>query len=76
MTLTSKQKRNIQNLDVETTIELLYECKERLGIVSQSEYVKIMDYQYSRQQLNNEMKSGKVKFINWCGVKHPYVNEK
>jgi hypothetical protein len=70
MPLTENQKSNIQKLSVEDCIEILYECKERLGIVSQTDYIKIVCYPYSRQQLNNDFKSGKIKFIDFCGHKY------
>ncbi len=37
MALTEKQKYNIQQLSIEDTIEILDECKERLGLVSQGD---------------------------------------
>lgn len=76
MPLTANQKANIQKLSVEDCIEILYECKQRLRVVSQTEYVKIVCYPYSRQQLNNDFKSGKIKYLDFCGTKYPLINDK
>ena len=75
MALTEKQKNNIHNLDSEETIEILYECIERLGVVSQVEYMKITAYPYSRQSLVNDMKTGKVKNVKIGGRRLPYIND-
>jgi len=62
MALTEKQKYNIQQLSIEDTIEILDECKERLGLVSQGDYKKITAYPYSRENLVQDMKKGKIRY--------------
>ena len=76
MALTEKQKFNIQQLSVDDCIEILDECKERLGIVSQVEYIKIINYPYSRENLVQDMKKGKIKYYEICGRRFPIINSK
>ena len=76
MSLTEKQKSNIQKLSVEDCIEILDECKERLGLVSQSEYKKIMCWNKSREQLVNDIKSGKIKSWKIDRIRYLIINDK
>lgn len=76
MILTEKEQRAIQNMTVEKTIEVLNECKERLGLVSQKEYKEITKYPYSRQNLVLDMKKGKIKSWEFCGTSYPILNDK
>jgi len=72
MKLTVKQKRNIQNLDTETTIELLHECAERLGLVTVSEYCKIMNRKKRVTYLDIE--NEKIKTVTFGGVIYCVIN--
>jgi tRNA (Thr-GGU) A37 N-methylase len=76
MALTENQKANIQKLSINNCIEILDECKERLGLVSQIEYIKIVAYKHTRQNLNNDLKSGKIKNWLFCGIRYPIINDK
>ena len=76
MALTENQKANIQKLSVEDCIEILYECRERLGLVSQAEYKEIMCWNKSRQSLVNDLKSGKIKSVEFGKIKYPIINDK
>jgi len=64
MKLTAKQKRNIQNLDAETAIELLHECVERLGLATVSEYCKIMNRKKRVTYLDIENEKVKTLKLN------------
>ena len=75
MPLTDKQKQDIYNLDSETIIEILDECKERLGLVSQTEYCEIMHWDKSRQTLVNDIKSGKIKSWILGKVRYLIIND-
>lgn len=66
MHLTEKQKNNIYHLSTETLIEILDECKKRLGLVSPDEYRKIIKYSKSRTQFYKDIKAGKIK--TWNGL--------
>jgi len=76
MSLTEKQKSNIQKLSVEDCLEILDECKERLGLVSQFEYKKIMCWNKSREQLVNDIKSGKIKSWKIDRIRYLIINDK
>lgn len=75
MPLTENQKTNIQKLSVEDCIEILDECKERLGLVSQIEYMQIMCWNKSRESLVNDIKSGKIKHWKLGRVRYLIINK-
>ena len=75
MALTEQQKNNISKLSVEDSLELMYELKERLGIVPQKEYIQIIDYPYSRQNLDREMRDGKIKHFKIGTRRYPFIND-
>jgi hypothetical protein len=74
MAITETQKNNIHKLSIDDCIEVLYECIERLGVVSQDDYKNITGYKYSRQNLVLDMKSGKVRFIKLGRIRFPIIN--
>lgn len=76
MAITETQKNNIHKLSIDDCIEVLYECIERLGGVSQDDYKKITGYKYSRQNLVLDMKKGKVKNIKIGRIRFPIINDK
>jgi len=76
MSLTEKQKANIQKLSIEDCIESLELHKKRLGLVSQAEYKKIMQWNKSREQLVNDIKSGKIKSWKIDRIRYLIINDK
>ena len=76
MSLTEKQKSNIQKLSVEDCIESLDLHKKRLGLVSQSEYKKIMCWNKSREQLVNDIKSRKIKSWKIDRIRYLIINDR
>ena len=75
MILTEKETKAIQKMSVEKTIEVLDACKERLGMVSQKEYIEIMKYPYSRQNLVLDMEKGKIKSWKIGKIRYPILND-
>ena len=70
----SEKRTNIQNMSLDDSIYLINECIERLGLVSQAEYVKITGYKYSRQNLVEDLKKGKIKSIKIGRIRFPIIN--
>jgi hypothetical protein len=75
MSLTEKQKENIQKLSIDDCIEIIYECEERLGLVSQVSYCKIMNWTKSRETLDNYIRLGKIKSMKLCGRTLLIIND-
>jgi len=74
MALTEKQVKNIHNLSFTDASQVFDELIERLGIVSQSKYIKVTGYDKSRQMLRLDMISGKISFKEIGKIRFPIIN--
>lgn len=74
MNLTDKQKNNIAKLPIDTQIEILHEIAENLGIVSVSEYCKIMGMK--KRNCYYKLSENKIKNIDFCDTTFLIINEK
>ena len=75
MAITENQRNNIHKLSFTDAIEVFNELIEHLGIVSQKEYVKIMGYTKTRQNLREDMIKGKIKSVKIGHTRYPVINE-
>lgn len=72
--LTEQQVNNIHKLSDEDALQVLREIIEKLGIVSQVDYMSITGFNYTRTELNRRMDLGKIKYVKIGGVKYPLIN--
>ena len=73
MKLTDNQKANINDIDSELALDILHECAERLGLVSVSEYCKIMGCK--KRTVYLQIEQNKIKSIDFCGNKLIIINK-
>jgi hypothetical protein len=66
--LTTAQKNNINNLNIETCLEIMHECAERVGCVSVKIYCEITGEK--RRTVYQKMNDGRIKHFNLM----PFVN--
>lgn len=73
--LTEQKIKEIHQLSIDDAVQLLQELVERIGVVSQSDYVKIMDFKQSRTELNRKMDSKIIKNVKIGGIRFPIIND-
>ena len=71
--VTDKQIANLHKLESDDLITIMHECAEALGVVSVSDYCKIMNT--DRFRLNRRINGNQVKYVKIAGNKFPIINE-
>lgn len=74
MALTDKQKAAIQKLNIQTALETMHECAERLGLVSVEEYESITHEK--RRTVYQAIKDNKKMHFELSGHVFPAINDK
>jgi len=74
MSLTQSEREYFESLPVEKWPEILYVGKEKLGLVTQSEYKNVVAWPHSREYLNQCLKSGRIKSFQIGNYKFPLIN--
>lgn len=72
--LTEKQIIAIQNMSFEDASQTFDELVERLGLVSQSEYMEAMGIKYNQSYINELMRLGKIPHKKIGKFRFPMIN--
>ena len=75
MAITDIQRNNIQKLSFTDASEAFDELVERLGIVSQQDYIIITAYEKTRQNLRLDMISGEIPSKKIGKIRFPMINK-
>lgn len=73
MSLTELQKRNLSKIDCETSIELLRECVENLGLYSVGGYAELTGMK--KRTIYDHISTKKVCSIKICDIIFIVVND-
>ena len=77
MKLTEQQKNNIEKLDAEMKVDLLYTCMESLAVLDRLQYCEIMGIKdRSRQSYYDKIRIGEIRTIKMPdGRLYPFIND-